>query len=419
MSGSTFPTLPVEAVLTRPGLRSVALAVADLLHDRWASLALLAGAAAILAPLLLLRGIENGTLQAMRRQFEADPSSREVLVMGSYDLPVELLADLRRHPDTGFLVVEPRYLNTAYPVRPQSGGRLVQLALVATAPGDPVLTGTTIPRGYTEVVLSERAATKLAVAPGDALRMTVRRRTPEGRHEALRLTLRVVAVLPEERDYGERGYVAAELLRAVELWREGAIAFAADRTLPPPDTLPAGPVARMRLYAKTLDGAPRLRRFLEERGIEAKLREERIATLLALSRRLDRLLALLAVLVAAGLATTLMIAAWHRVLIRRRQLAVLRLLAFGRGELLVYPVVQTLLLGLLGGVLALLAVLAVGPLVGRTLQASFAIEGVPFVLDPAETLAVLLGSGLLAGTSALAGGWAAARVEPAEVLHDV
>lgn len=415
LSAGPFPGV---IVLYR-GLRSVGLALADLLYDRLASLGLIASVTAIVAPLLLLRGVENGALGAIRARFDADPRSREVLIIGSYELTTSLLARIRTHPDAAFVLAEPRYLNTTYPVRRADGrGQLVDLQFVATAPGDPLLAGQTVPNGYDQLVLSARAAERLDAGSGTALSIRVRRTDPAGRHASLPLRLRVVSVLPEERDYRVAGYVSVELLRALELWREGTIDAGPGGRFPPPDVPPATGAARLRLYARTLEGAPRLRRFLEELGIEARLREERIVTLLALSQRLDTLVAVLTVLVATGLAAVLAISGWQRVLVRRRELAALRLLSFARWELLLYPTSQTVVLTFAGFTAAFALARVAGPLLGAAVQRSFDLSGQPFLLPGAEVVAAGVVTTLLAALSALAAGWQAAGVEPAEVLHD-
>jgi len=403
-----------------PWLRSAVLAVRDVVHDRWSSLGTALAIFAVVTPVLLLRGLQLGAVGVMRAEMERDPHAREVLVTGSGSFGPDLIETLRTCPDVAFLLTKPRFLNSSFPARRVSGGdRLVELEIEPTAPGDPLLEGVPAPEGYEAIVLTRRAAEQLGATSADTIRMTVRRRTAGGEWEARRLELRVVAVLAEDRDRGIRGYVAEPLARAIELWREGAIEADPEGALPPPELVPQAPAARLRLYARSLEGAPRLRQFLERMGIEASLREERVATLLELAEQLDRLFAALVVLVTIGLVAMLAVGGWQRVQLRLRDLAVLRLLGFTGWEVGLFPVVQVGLLTTGGIAAGAVAAFASGPVLGDLVRGSLGLEGRAFHLPPLELAAALAGGTLVSSLATAAAARHAARIEPAEVLHDV
>ncbi len=415
----TATMLRIPWMFRWPWLRSASLAVYDLGYDRWSSLGTILAISAVVAPVLLLRGLELGAVGSMRAALEQDPRSREVLVTGSGNFGPDILRRIRTHPDTGFLLAKPRYLNSALPVRRVSGeGELVELEIEPTAPGDPLLEGVTLPRGYATIVLSRRAGERLEVTPGDVVRMTLRRRTAAGDWEARRAELRVLEVLPEERDYEVRGYVSSDFARAIELWREGSIDAHGSGILPSPNLLPETPTARIRLYARSLEGAPRLRAFLEQLGIEARLRDERVATLLRLAERLDRLLAALALLATIGLAAMFAVSGWHRAHLRLRELAVLRLLGFSGVEMGLFPLVQVALLAAAGVFLGTVLAFISGPLLEGLLRQSLGLQRGAFHLPLIELLAALAGGTMIGAFAACGAAWRAARIEPAEVLHD-
>jgi putative ABC transport system permease protein len=144
-----------------------------------------------------------------------------------------------------------------------------------------------------------------------------------------------------------------------------------------------------------------------------------IATMQALDRNLGRVFWLVALLGTSGFLASLAANLLANVERKRRDLSVVRLLGFSTSSLVLFPVVQALLVAVLGAALALAAYL---PVAGA-LNVWFAES-----LEPGERICRLLPGHVAVAVAAtmlmavVAATWAGLRVasiEPAEGLRDV
>ena len=162
-----------------------------------------------------------------------------------------------------------------------------------------------------------------------------------------------------------------------------------------------------------------LQQTLTEDGIEVRTQAAEIENMQSLDKNLGRVFWLIAVIGILGFLASLAANLLANVERKRRELSVVRLLGFPTMSIVLFPVAQAMLIGLIG---ALLAMAAYFP-VATVLNAWFAdsLRGGEYIcrLLPAHLLAALWGTLACAGLAAAWAGYRAARIEPAEGIRDV
>lgn len=118
------------------------LALKDLLFDRLISACQIAAIAAILAPLLLLFSLRYGVLTELQDKLLQDPKVLALTLDTSYRLDEEFFRKLRQEPEVGFVIPEVAALSALVDIRFKNGAKRV--SIMATAPGDPVISGSGI-----------------------------------------------------------------------------------------------------------------------------------------------------------------------------------------------------------------------------------------------------------------------------------
>jgi putative ABC transport system permease protein len=197
------------------------LAVANLSHEWILTLCLVVALAAVIAPLLVLLGLKQGTIETLRERLVEDPAFRELRPAQTREYPPEWFAEAADWPGVGFLTPTILPLSSVMQVpHPQRGGNDLY-DLVPTAPGDPLLleNGATIP-GEGEVVLTAEAGRRLGVSRGDEITGRVTR-SRAGRTETAEALLKVVAVLPPRAGSLARIYAPLSFVLDVEAFKEG------------------------------------------------------------------------------------------------------------------------------------------------------------------------------------------------------
>ncbi|MEI2772328.1 MAG: FtsX-like permease family protein [Candidatus Competibacter sp.] len=212
---------PYHANAKRLGGTMRFLALADLWHEWPLSLCLILALAAILAPLLLLLGLKNGVVDAMRQRLVQDPVYRELKPQESLNLGPAWFKTLAARPDVAFVI--PTILRGSSVIRigkPDSE-QAVSMDLPPTGPGDVLLleNGGVIPQEG-EVVLSADAAAKLGARAGDPLRARITR-SRAGRMETATTDFKVGSVLSPRADAQQRVYAPLSFATDVEIYREG------------------------------------------------------------------------------------------------------------------------------------------------------------------------------------------------------
>lgn len=395
------------------------LAVRDFTFEARISLCFVLALMSVLAPLLVLFGLKFGLVDTLAQRLIQSPAYREVIPVGSRDYDPQWFVETASRPDVGFLVANTRRIAASLSqVRhSDTGARLTALQMIPSAPGDPLLGDAPAPRGLHDLVLSATAAQRLGAGLGDQLVARIDRRR-NGREEAVTWPLKLVGITAPEALPDDAALVALPLLETTEDYRDGVAVPALGWQGEAAPNTPRR-YARFRLYARHIDDVDGLADALRQQGIEVRTRATEIATMQALDRNLTRVFWLVALLGSSGFLASLAANLLANIERKRRDLSVVRLLGFPTLSLVLFPVVQSLLVAVLGAVAALAAYWPVA----AALNLWFAEN-----LQPGEHICQLLpvhiaiALALTALGAVAAATWAGvrvARIEPAEGLRDV
>ncbi len=394
------------------------LAWQDFRHEWLISLCLALALAAVLTPLLVLFGLKSGIVTTLTERLRADPRNLELVVKGNQRLEPSWIEALRARPEVGFLVPRTRTLAATLDLMGPGDRSLPEVDLIPTAAGDPLLGGIPAPpSGLRDAVLTHTAALKLGVGPGGAFEGVVRRRLG-GKAQAQTLGLRVLAVLPETALGRDALFVDGPLLLALEDYRDGlrvpALGVGEGADAP----AAARSYAGVRLYARDLDQVAGLAEHLRAEGLDVRTSAAEIERVRSIDRVLGFLFAVIAGVGVTGFLLSLATSLWANVERKRRELGLLRLVGLGRGPLMAFPATQAVLIALGGLGVSALLYLGVATLFNAVLAAG---------LERGEFVCRLRsGDGLIAGIltlsfalgASIAGGYHAAKIDPAESLRE-
>lgn len=369
---------------------------------------------AVLAPLLVLFGLKFGLISTLTERLERDPGVREIIPLGGARFSAEAIAELAGRGDVAFVL--PRTRQIAATAELSHGDQQLTVEMIPTAPGDPLVAPALLPLPADAVLLSQRAAEKLAVRAGDSLNAAFGRQVG-GRVEYHRSVLRVQGVLPLEAFSRDALFASLSLLEAAEDYRDG-LALAEQGW---PDGALAQRGVRIypgfRLYAAGLDDVEPLRLHFAERNLEVATQAQAIAQVRSLSRNLNLLFWIIAALALGGAFAAMTASALAAVERKRRALSVLRLLGFSSAALVAFVVLQALYTGVFSLLLAwgLYGLAEIG--LNRLFQQSPDEQACRLLLQ--HYLLALLATLLCSSLAAASGGWRAARIEASEGLRDV
>lgn len=396
------------------------LAARDLSHGWAATLCLIVAVCVALSPLLMLQGLRSGVVTNLIDDLRSDPRIREIRLVRNLQLDQQFFDDLAADPRTGFLLPRARYLAASVRLRSEGGRSILEPRMIPTAEGDPLLAGLTLPEGGSEIAVTRRVAIEADVGPGDDVEMIVLRQVGDIR-ETLRHSATVVSVLPRNLLQTDDIFVAGELERAIERWREGFAVpeYGWEGVRDGASDADNRSFASFRLYAADVRDVPGLRDQLLARGLDVETRAEDIEQALAIEAGLSWVFLTVAVLTGLGFLLTLGLHLAASVVEKARELSILRLLGMRSAELALFPSVQGMLIAFLGGLAACLLALLAEPAVNRLLDGLAGLEGDVSRLSPAH-LAIALGATVVAGgISGSLAGLRAAALEPTRGLrHD-
>jgi putative ABC transport system permease protein len=394
------------------------LALRDYGHEWVMSGCFVLALAAVLAPMMVLFGLKFGIVGSMVERLVGDPRNRELQAVGSGRYGPEWLQDMRARPDVAFVVPRTRSIAATMEMQAEKGGRILPVELIPTGPGEPLLgAATPIPTGLGEMVLSEAAARKLGVEPGERVDGSLAR-TFHGRTERVHVPLAVTAVARSAAFPRDGAFVPLELMVAIEEFRDGravpALGWEGDQPDEGPRSFPG-----FRLYARTIYDVAGLRDALSAQGIEVRTRAEDIELVQSMDRNLTAVFWLIAAVGLVGFSLSLGASLWANVERKRRELSVLRLVGFRTLDIVWFPVLQASFTAALGWGLASLVYLGVERSIDRLLAQRLDAGDVVCRLLPEHYGAAALLTVLAAVLAAALGGWRAARVEPSEGLREV
>lgn len=410
-----MPMLMPSIEIARRAVLIASISVRDLAHAWPASVCLALGVTAALAPLLLLFGLNFGFVNGLIEQLRTDPRILELRPVGQHELTESWFDQMAADPRVAFVLPRTRYLASSATLRADSFDGVLDVELVPSAPGDPLVEPAPTPVAWDSVVLSASAAATANVEAGGDIVLQIFRMSGE-RRENVRRSFQVAAVL--DRGLMERDAVLTSpaFVDAVERWREGA----AVPTLDWPGDAAVGArqsYASFRLFARDVRDVPSLRDDVVAMGIDVRTRAESIASALAIEKGLGWVFAIVTALVSAGFVVTLALHLAAAVIERARELAILRLLGFGPFEVSLIPFFQGLTIAFAGSVAAALAILLAQPLLNARLAQLIAFPYDLSDLRPAHAFIAVAAASLAGAGAGVVAGWQAAKLEPSDGLH--
>ena len=372
--------------------------------------------AAVLGPMLILFGLKFGIIGSMLDNLIEDPRNREVRPVGSGRYDRAWIEQMRARPEVDFIVPRTRAIAATIELSSDSSKQIIPVEMIPTDRGDPLLSQRQIPEGMQQLILSQQAARKLNVKPGDEISGSIARRY-KGRKERVHVKLTVTDVAPLSSFSRDGAFVPLYLLEAAEDFRDGhAVPTLGWSGSEAPDqrTYPS-----FRLYTRSIYDVTPISEALSKLGIESSTRAADIDIVRTMDRNLSLVFWLIAVIGLAGFTLSLSASLWANVDRKRKELSVLRLVGLRTADIVWFPVIQSAFTALLGWLVASLIFVIVsytinslftgqlqtGESLCRLLPSHFAIA-----------LALTLGASILAASLA---GYRAARIEPSEGLREI
>jgi len=368
---------------------------------------------AVIAPLLVLFGLKFGLIGSLTERLEQDPAVREVIPLGGGRFTLPFIASLAARPDVGFVL--PRTRQIAATADLSLNGQAINVEMIPTASGDPLLGSVAPPTGLDSVLLSKTAAEKLDAKAGDWLEAAFTRQM-SGTLQAQRMRVRVAAVLPLEAFQRDALFASLSLLEAAEDYRDGravaSLGWAGETGSHAQRIYPA-----FRLYARDLNDVEPLRRYFADNGLLVSTQSQAIAQVQSLSRNLSIVFWIIAGLALTGACAAIFAGALASVERKRRELSVLRLLGFSTGALLLFVVLQSLYSGALAALLGA-ALYGVAEQGLNRLFVQVAGEHASHLL-PRHYFVALCAVLSASAIAAALGGLRVARIEASEGIRDV
>jgi putative ABC transport system permease protein len=351
-------------------------------------------------------------------QLVENPANREIKPIGSGRYDDSWIDSIRERGDVEFIIPKTRALAATIQLKSSTANRILSTELLATAAGDPLLAGLNkLPETYYQVVLSQSAAKKLNVVPGDEIDASLSRQF-QGKRERVHLPLNIIDIAGANVISRNVAFVSLELLIASEQFKDGRaveeLGWEGDT-----DYLDTRIYPSFRLYARSIYDVENLVKILEDEGARVKANASEIATVQSIDRNLSIIFWIIACVGAAGFAFSLGASLWANVDRKKKDLSILRLVGFKSGRIVLFPVMQSLFTSILGWLLAVLVYLIFEQLINRILAPRLNLD---------QTLCYLISDhffwalGLTVGTAifaAIVGGMRAAEIEPSDGLRDI
>ncbi len=372
---------------------------------------------AVLLPLLVLFGLKFGIIGNLLEPIKEDPRYLQILPAGSGSYGPEWFEAMAARSDVAFIVPRTRAIAATMRLRAKESdaGRIISVELVPSAAGDPALKGVEPPQGYDAVALSLDAADKLGVSAGDALE-GILSRTLGGEQQTVLLPLTVTAVASAAAFARDGMFVSHDLLLAVEDFRDGR-AVSALGWSGATATDGARYFAGFRLYARSIDDVAGLRDGLMKQGIDVRSRVADIELVQSLDRNLSIVFWIIAGIAAVGYGLAFGSSVWANIDRKRREFAVLRLTGFRTRSIVWFPILQAMLTGALGWLIASIVYFIVQVALNGLFADNVGGESVCRLL-PVHFVASLVLTLAAATIAAALGGRRLAKIEPSLALRE-
>lgn len=373
---------------------------------------------AVLLPLLVLFGLKFGIIGNLLAPLKEDPRYRQILPAGSGTYDPGWFEAMAQRSDVAFIVPRTRAIAATMRLRMPDAetGRIINVELIPSAAGDPVLDEPAEPSGLEYVVLSLDTADKLGAVAGGRLQ-GILSRTWSGQQETVLLPLQVAGVAPAAAFARDGMFVSHELLVAVEDFRDGravpefgwdgAVVDDSERSFP-----------GFRLYANEIEDVAGLRDGLMAQGIDVRTRIADIELVRSLDRNLSVVFWIIAIIAALGYALSFGSSVWANVDRKRKEFSVLRLTGFRTRGIVWFPILQAMLTGLIGWLVACLAFFFVQAGLNALFVDNIGAGQSVCRLLPQHFLVALAATLIAASFAAALGGMRLARLEPSLALRE-
>ncbi len=375
--------------------------------------------AAVLGPMLILFGLKAGIVGNMFEQLINNPHNLELRTVGNGRFDRPWIEALRERPETGFVIPRTRSLAASVDLKSDDAADIVPVELITSAPGDPLLGDVAQALASpTDVILSASAAEKLRARVGDEIDASVARRF-HGKRQREHVTLKVAGIAPSTASRRDSIFALLALAEAIESFKDGIAVerFGWDGDPPRDDSrrLYAG----FRLYARSLDDVTTLSGYMQDLGLNVRTRSEDIEMVRSMDRNLTMIFWVVALIGLIGFSVSLGASLWANVDRKQRELSMMRLVGFHTGDIVWYPVFQSLLTATLGWALAVGIYFGVSKGINQLMASQLRPGEEVCRLAPEHFVWALLLTLAASVVAAALAGFRAARIEPAEGLREV
>ncbi|MCU7892519.1 MAG: FtsX-like permease family protein [Candidatus Thiodiazotropha sp. (ex Ustalcina ferruginea)] len=373
--------------------------------------------AAVLGPMMILYGLKFGIVGSMLTNLIEDPRNREVRPIGSGRYDSAWVEQLRNREEIDFIVPRTRAIAATIDLKSETASRIISVEMIPTGQADPLLKTQTIPQSLQQIVLSDKAAQKLNVKPGDEISGSLSRRF-KGRSERVHISLQVIGIAKPGSFTRDGAFTDLHLVEAAEDFRDGravsALGWSGTTEGNDKRTYPS-----FRLYTSSIYDVAPISEALGKLGIEVSTRVADIDIVRTMDRNLSVVFWLIAIIGLFGFTLSLGASLWANVDRKRKELSVLRLVGFRTGEIVWFPVLQSAFTAIFGWLTASIIYLGVSFTINRLFASQMDSSDSICRLLPNHFLIALILTLGAATIAAILAGFRAARIEPSEGLRDI
>ncbi|NNE64697.1 MAG: peptide ABC transporter permease, partial [Gammaproteobacteria bacterium] len=334
----------------------IRLSFRDYSHEWRMSGCFIFALASVLAPMMILFGLKFGIVNTMVTELVENPANREIRPIGSGRYSEKWIEEYRDRSDIQFIIPKTRALAATIQLNSDSSSRILSTELLATDIGDPLMIGMKqLPVNYYQMILSQSAANKLKVKPGDKIDASLARQF-QGKRERIHLDIEVIDVADASVTGRNVAFVSLDLLIATEQFKDG-------RAVPElgwsgnDDSGVARTFPSFRLFARSIYDVDEIVTELEKQGVRVKANVGEIVTVQSIDQNLSVIFWIIACVGAAGFAFSLGASLWANVDRKGKELSVLRLIGFRSTVIVLFPLLQSCYTALMGWLMAVLVYL--------------------------------------------------------------